>query len=202
MASNSFENKNITNWRDLDGNLYNNHFNNGQCYISVSFNRSVNSSEANYRCNIPVYPTEISFNNKTTYTSGEILGRPGTIAGYVTTGDTSTSISLHLHRELKINTTNSQIKHTDINKIDELISLMQSCLYPKRFSDSIAVPIVTYCFGKVIITGKQTGFNCKWEGPKIGNMYMECTVNAEVTHVPVGIKYFDDMYTGKPYVFD
>ena len=204
--SNVFEDKNVTEWVELNDNLYNNHFinNNPQCYIKVDFNRK--SENNTYKLRIPVYPSDISFGNQTNYTSGEILGRSGQIAGYVSTGDTTTRISLHLHRELQQLDTGisirDEVKYQDRNKIDNLISLIQAANYPQRFPNGIAAPIVTYVFGKTKIIGKQTSFSTKWDGVKIGNMYMECFIEVQITHVPEGINYFDDMLNKLPYVFD
>lgn len=189
------DDKNSIVWRELDGDLYNNHFLDGQCAIYVEFNHS---GIAPYRLNIPIYPDDITFGSSTNFTSAEIIGRPGTISGYVSTGDVSSRIALHLHRELQ--TFNEVAK--DVNQIDDLVSLIQACQYPKRTQSGIFVPIVTYKFGNVKITGKQLNYNTKWSGPKIGNMYMDCHLDIQISHITSKIKYFDDMYDKKPYYFN
>lgn len=191
--------KNETIWRDLDGNAYNNHFLNNQCYILVNFNRANGVNGGSVKKYLPVYPLDITFSGSTNFTSAEIIGRPGTISGYISTGDNTSRIALHLHRELK---TFGNETPKDVNQIDSIVSLIQACQYPKKFQDALVTPIVTYCFGKVLITGKQTTYSTKWEGPKIGNMYMECNIDVQITHVAKGIQYFDDMYNNKPYVYD
>lgn len=194
MAANIFEDKNVTQWRELNDATYNNHFTNGQCAIHVGFNHA---GAPQYKLNIPVYPEDITFGNSTNFTSAEIIGRPGTISGYVSTGDVQTNISLHLHRELKTyNDTTS-----DVNQIDDLVSLIQACQYPLRSQGGIFVPIVTYKFGEVKITGKQTNYSTKWGGPKIGGMYMECNITVQINHILDSIKYFEDVYDKKPYYF-
>ena len=191
----SYEKKtNINYWMDLDDIAYNNHFANGQCQLKVEFNRLLDKSIVK---NLPIYPDDITFGATTNYANTEILGRPGPIAGYVNTSDVTTNIVLHLHRELNIP---GEIT-TDKNKIDELISLIQACSYPKSFQDGLTVPIVTYIFGDTIITGKQTTFSTKWSGPKIGNSFMEVTITIGISHVPAGIEFFDDVYSHNPRQF-
>lgn len=192
--SNRLENKNII-WNEINDNTFSNHFSDDQCAIFVEFNHAGIPS---IKLNIPVYPDDITFGNSTNFTSAEIIGRPGTISGYVSTGDISTRIQLHLHRELALNGNGI---HQDKNQIDDLVSLIQACQYPLRTQDGLYVPIVTYKFGKTKITGKQQNYSTKWGGPKIGNMYMECNIDIQIAHISKGIKYFSDMFDGNPYYF-
>lgn len=190
------ENKNII-WNEITDDVYNNHFSNDQCAIYVEFNHA---GTPIYKLNIPIYPEDITFGNSTNFTSAEIIGRPGTISGYVSTGDVSSRISLHLHRELALNREGYDYRE-DMNQIDDLVSLIQACQYPLKTQDGLYVPIVTYKFGKTKITGRQINYNTKWGGPKIGNMYMECNLDIQISHVTKGIKYFSDVYNDKPYYF-
>lgn len=192
----NLENKNII-WNEIIDDVYNNHFSNDQCAIYVEFNHA---GTPTYKLNIPIYPEDITFGNSTNFTSAEIIGRPGTISGYVSTGDVSSRISLHLHRELALNREGHDYRE-DMNQIDDLVSLIQACQYPLKTQDGLYVPIVTYKFGKTKITGKQINYNTKWGGPKIGNMYMECNLDIQISHVTKGIKYFSDVYNDKPYYF-
>ena len=197
--ANSLENKDVI-WTEITDDVYNNHFSDDQCVIFVEFNHY---GTPTYKLNIPVYPDDITFGNSTNFTSAEIIGRPGTISGYVSTGDVSTRISLHLHRELALKR-DAEFGYTyreDRNQIDDLVSLIQACQYPLRTQDGLYVPIVTYKFGKTKITGKQINYNTKWGGPKIGNMYMECNIDIQISHITKGIKYFNEMYNDKPYYF-
>ena len=191
-----YENKNITVWNDLDDLVYNNHFSNGQCYIQVHFNREFKDEKPSI-IKLPIYPEDIAFGATTNYADASILGRPGNISGYVGTSDVTTRINLHLHRELAI----PGELNTDRNKIDELIALIQACCYPRTYQDGMCVPIVEYVFGDTKIIGKQTSFNTKWGGPKIGNSYMEATLDIAITHVPMGIIFYDDVKTFNPRQF-
>lgn len=188
------ENKNATVWKDLDDELYNNHFGKGQCQIKVEFVRDV--PDVIIR-DLPIYPEDISFGVNTNYANAEILGRPGPIAGYVNTSDVTTRINLHLHRELEVIGNVS----SDRNKIDDIVNLIQACAYPKSYQNGLYVPIVTYTFGDTTITGKQTSWNAKWSGPKIGNTYMEVTLDIAISHVPIEIPYFDTVRTWNPRQF-
>lgn len=193
MANMSISGNDI--WQDLDEQLYNNHFTNGQCNLKVEFNR--NSGESEPSINLPIYPEDITFGGNTNYANAEILGRPGPIAGYVGTSDVTTRITLHLHRELQVPGNIA----SDGNQIDKIVSLIQACAYPKSYQDGLAVPIVTYTFGDTVITGKQTSWNVKWSGPKIQNAYMEVTLDISISHVPMGIPFFDDVKTWNPRQF-
>ena len=190
------DNKESNSWIDLDDDLYNNHFNNGQCQLRINFNRLMSITDENgteisstIERNLPIYPEDINFGTSTNYASTDIIGRPGTIAGYVNTSDVTSKITLHLHRELEI----PGYVETDKNKIDELILLIQACAYPKQYGDGLYVPIVTYKFGDTCITGKQTSWDATWGGPKIGNAYMDVKLNISISHVPNGIEFFDDI---------
>ena len=196
---NYLENKNVTNWQDLDDLAYNNHFANGQCYFKVDFNRQFSENDdAILPITLPVYPEDISFGANTNYTNAEIIGRPGTISGYVSTSDVSTRINLHLHRELEI----PGVIASDKNQIDKIIATIQACDYPRVFPDGLATPIVTYVFGDTKITGKQTSFNTKWSGPKIGNSYMDVILDIAISHVPNGIIFFDNVRNFVPRQFE
>lgn len=190
MPKSGIDKTNIT-WIDLDDKVYNSHFGNDQCYLKVEF---AHSGSTNKKIQLPVYPEELAFNGSTNYHEGEILGRPGKIAGYVSTSDTQTRINLKLHREL---TVPGEVA-TDRNKIDEIIALMQACQYPRKFSNGLYVPIVTFVFGDSKFTGRQTSFNHKWGGPKISGVYMLCTIDIAITHMAEGINYFDDVVGKNP----
>lgn len=199
-----YDNKVSNNWIDLDDVLYNNHFMYGQCHLKIEFNRLVNTEITGLKYNsttitknLPIYPEDITFGANTNYANAEILGRPGPIAGYVSTSDVTTRINLHLHRELKIPGNVA----SDTNQIDELVALIQACAYPRVYQDGMYVPIVTYQFGDTVITGKQTSFSTKWSGPKIGNAYMEVTLDIAISHVPLRIEYFDDVLLHNPRQF-
>lgn len=185
----------INDWVDLDDMLYNNHFIHGQCQLKVEFNRATELETI--RRNLPIYPEDISFGATTNFANADILGRPGPIAGYVSTSDVTTRINLHLHRELEI----PGNVDTDKNRIDELVSLIQACAYPKSYQNGLYVPIVTYYFGDTAITGKQTSWNVKWSGPKIANAYMEVTLDIAISHVPTEIPYFDVVKSWNPRQF-
>lgn len=177
----------IIEWVDLDDDMYNQHFGKQQCYIKVEFNRELDKPIIK---DLPIYPEDITFGATTNYANAEILGRPGPIAGYVSTSDVTTRINLHLHRELQVK---GEVA-TDKNKIDDIVNLIQACSYPKQYSDGISVPIVTYQFGNTIITGKQTSWSAKWSGPKIDKSYMEVTLDVAISHAPMGIEFFEDIY--------
>lgn len=179
----------VTEWKDLDDDLYNNHFANGQCKIGVNFYNAAENGGFAHSMNIPCYPEDVTFNGSTNYASAGILGRPGDISGYTGTSDITTRFSMHLHRELII----PGELQTDKNQIDKLVNLIMACNYPKTYQDGMYMPIVTYKFGDTQIVGKQTSFDIKWGGTKIGRSYMECTINLAVTHVFDFIPYFDNI---------
>lgn len=197
---NEYEVANETNWVDLDDeDEFNNHFLKGQCGVGVVFNNGSESGAFDKWHTLPVYPNEVGFNGSTNFNSAEILGRPGTISGYVSTSDVTTKISFELHRELLIPSTNRDVGvREDINKVDQIISFIQACNYPKRIENGLLVPIVTYIFGDTAITGKQTSFDVSWGGPKIANKYMHAKINVGITHTPSGIIYFDDVVNTNP----
>lgn len=216
----------VYDWQDLDDMHYNNHFIHGQCMLKVEFNREMEDRSSHgirdprnpkdkrtirfqktIIRQLPIYPEDITFGATTNYASTEIIGRPGVIAGYVSTSDVTTRINLHLHRELEIpgyvatNDVHGTIMQ-DRNKIDDIVALIQACAYPRVYSDGLVTPIVTYQFGDTIITGKQTSWNVKWCGPKIGNAYMEVILDVAISHAPKGIEYFDDIYLHNPRQFE
>lgn len=190
MPKSGIDKTNI-NWIDLDDSTYTSHFGKDQCYLKVNFAHSGGGED---KVQLPVYPEEIAFNGSTNYHEGEILGRPGKIAGYISTSDTQTRINLKLHRELAT----PGVVATDMNYIDKIISLMQAAHYPKKFQNGLYAPIVTYVFGDTKITGRQTSFNHKWGGPKISGIYMLCTIDIGVTHMAEGINYYDDVFGKNP----
>ena len=193
---NTYESKQTTTWKDLDDNDFNNHFLNGQCGVGVIFNTTSSTGAFDKWINLPIYPEDVTFSGSTNYNSAEIIGRPGTISGYISTSDVTSRFNLHMHRELLVP---GEIV-TDRNKIDEIIAFMQACDYPKN-DGGLKVPIVTYVFGDTQIVGKQTGFNTKWSGTKIGNSYMEVNIDISITHTPNHIIYYDDIKGYNPRQF-
>lgn len=203
MSQFEYKNTSVWQWKDLEEKTYNNHFTNGQCYLKVEFPHAGNDSL--YIRNLPIYPDDITFSGSTNYASADILGRPGPIAGYVNTSDVTSRIQLHLHRELVVlddtSENNTKIQQVDRNRIDDIVALVQACAYPKIYQDGMYVPIVTYVFGDTTITGKQTSWNVKWGGPKIGKAYMEVTIDVSISHAPMGILDFNTMYENEPRKF-
>lgn len=192
-AINPKDNKKISKsniWYNLDVNNKS-HFSNDQCFIAVSFSGSLSDQGYKIQQTLPVYPEDISFSTSTNYADATMIGRPGSISGYVNTDDKTINFSLHLHRELLV----PGELTSDKNKIDCIVTLIEACQYPKRTTNGLYIPIVTYKFGDTEIVGKQTSCNIKWGGPKINNKYMECNIDISVTYVPKGINYFDSFVT-------
>ena len=196
-----------TNWINLENDdAHKTHFSNGQCFVGVTFSHaSINNItpgayEISYT--LPIYPEDVNFGNTTTYSDVSVLGRPGTIGGYVGTSDVTTNFSFHLHREIQnINYTGTRDSlNLNRNMIDELVAFMQACSYPSN-ENGLLIPIVTYKFGDTIFTGTQTSCKAQWTGPKINNVYMECKMDISITHRPDKILYFDIVRASNPRQF-
>lgn len=169
-----------------------------QCFVSVDFqfNDKNDTKQQSLRWfNLPVYPEEVNESITTSYSSTDIIGRPGTIASYNNTSDETKSFSLHMHREISTGG-NGALK--DINEIDAIVALLKSAQYPKFFSDGTYAPIVTYKFGDTLIVGKQTSIGVKWSGPKILGAYMEVVCNISVALTPKVVIDFEDVRSSNP----
>lgn len=184
-----------SNWINISTKLSHSDYKN--CNLTVKFPGTDNV----YSIELPVFPEDVTNSISTNYTSYDILGRPGQISVYNSTGDMTTSFTLHMHRELQ--TSESTLDNTylaDINQIDKIVSLIEASQYPIIDSTSAGeyVPIVTYRFGDTVITGKQTSVNTKWSGPKIEGKYMEVVISISVTCTAGKIKDFTDIFNSNP----
>lgn len=181
-------------WQELNDDYYNGAFLNPStmCYVQVQFGNT-NSPVKSKRMFLPVYPLDISNSFATNYASSTIIGRTGQISAYNSTNDVTTSFNLHLHRELRV-------YNEGDNKIDEIVSLIESAQYPyyDTTSGHSYAPIVTYKFGDTLIRGKQTSANTQWSGPKIDGKYMECTINISVTNLPNKVIDYNDIVSTSP----
>ena len=194
-------------WKNLENDsMYKAHFSNGQCFVGVTFSHANSNNiipgayEISYT--LPIYPEDVNFGNSTTYSDISVLGRPGTIGGYVGTSDVTTNFSFHLHRELQ-NIHYSGTKsnsNSNGNMIDELVAFIQACSYPSN-ENGLLIPIVTYKFGDTIFVGTQSSCKVQWMGPKIDNCYMECKIDISLTHRPNKILYFDIVRSNNPRQF-
>ena len=162
-------------WRDLDNDSYRQPFSNYKCFVGLNFAFRGDKDFA-YKLDLPVYPEDISKSITTNYADANIVGRPGSISMYTGTSDPSVSFSLKMHRENYIR--NGSI--SDRNNIDAIVSLIEAANYPSFVQNGTFPPIVTYRFGDTEIVGKQTGYQCKWSGPKIEGKYMYVELNITV----------------------
>lgn len=153
--------------------------------------------------NLPCYPEEVTNSISTNYQSTEILGRPGQISSYISTGDPTSSFVLRLHRDVRAVETDTDL-NAQRNHIDRIVSLIESAQYPYMDSTGggIYAPIVTYIFGDTMITGKQTSVNTKWFGPKIEGKFMAVDLNISVTNLTYGVRDYSHFMTSNPRGFD
>ena len=165
-------------WNEITDRMFEAPIENGICKINVQYL----GSSTNKTMYIPTFPDSVSFRVGTNYSGNSIIGRTGSIYGYTSTNDQSVSFTLQLHRELKI--TNGT--WSDGNKVDELVSLIESACYPlyNPSANSVYPPLVTYKFGDTCIVGVQTSCDTTWGGnqsSKINGAYMSATLNISVT---------------------
>lgn len=188
-----------TEWIDLDEKIYNSAFNSerSSCWVKLEFNGSSSITPIKY--SLPVYPEDITNSITTNYASYDIIGRSGQISAYNSTGDVTSSFSLHLHRE--INVTGSDVV-TDRNNIDAIVSLIEAAQYPAYDSSGFYAPIITYKFGDTVISGKQTSINTKWSGPKINGMYMNVVLTISVTNLPTQVLDYKHIKDTNPRGYD
>lgn len=189
--ANSLTENSTENWIELsDDNSSTNHHTN--CSVTLSYN----GAGVSVFYNLPVYPDDVSNSITTNYASYDIIGRPGQISAYNSTGDQTTSFTLHMHRELKTDGNS----FGDDNHIDKIVSLIEAAQYPliDTGGQGEYAPIVTYKFGDTLIRGKQANVSTKWSGTKINGKYMEVTINISVTNLASHIIDYSDILNSNP----
>ena len=184
-------------WRDLDDNAYRQAFSNSDCSVGLNFSFRADKNFA-YKLNLPVYPEDVSKSISANYSDANIIGRPVSISMYTGTSDPSVSFTLKMHRE-------NYVKNADVvdrNNIDAIVSLIEAANYPSFVQNGTFPPIVTYKFGDTEIVGKQTGYQCKWSGPKIEGKYMYVELNITVDVLTNDILNADRITTTNPRAYD
>ena len=183
-------------WKELDDDAFNAPFKSNGEFSKCRMNLHFEGTNISHTLNLPVYPLDVTNSISTAYASYDIIGRPGQLSAYNSTGDMSTSFSLHMHRELK--TYGNSL--ADVNHIDKVVALIEAAQYPlfDTTGKGLYAPIVTYKFGDTQIVGKQTSVNTKWSGPKIEGKYMEVTMNITVVNVPKEILDYSHMFNSSP----